>query len=316
MALNVYSMANNTTTIPFPGSNVIYPGDPQENVVDIAKLRKSKSIDIAPDHYSYAAEYRPVRACNTKAAEPVYDPYMVKGISDYLVSLNQPWAYRLNAIWCLGVTSGCRISAMVRVGNHGKNYDPKQDVTPLYIKDVLETPTQFKTHVLLHERKTGKDPLPNLTPFAKRAIALYLTKCRPNFEMDEPLFNGRKFKHQAIEEKSVNDDFAKVKKALNIKTNFSTHTMRKTFSHFSVPVISKLRMDGTLFLDDTALNVIRVSTCHYDNSLTKQYAGWTDVSADAARQALSNFYDDPSTVPMVNRLYELAANDQEVNYFE
>ena len=133
----------------------------------------------------------------SKAAQPLQDPYMVKRISDYLVSLDKPWAYRMNAIWCLGVIAGCRASAMVRHGKDGR-IDPDDDYTPMYIRDVLSTPTKFKERIVLHERKTGKESSILLVPFVKEAIALYLKKCRPGFKLSEPLFNGREAPYPAI----------------------------------------------------------------------------------------------------------------------
>ena len=29
-----------------------------------------------------------------KSADPIYDPYLIKQISEYLISVNKPWAYR------------------------------------------------------------------------------------------------------------------------------------------------------------------------------------------------------------------------------
>ena len=75
---------------------------------------------------------------------------------------------------------------------------------------------------------------------------------------DSILLNGApKSKTEAIEEGTVNRDFARVKKALNIRTAFTTHTMRKTFAHYAAPVISKLRLEGIVFIDPHTLDIIR-----------------------------------------------------------
>lgn len=253
----------------------------------------------------------------SKAAQPLQDPYMVKRISDYLVSLDKPWAYRMNAIWCLGVIAGCRASAMVRHGKDGR-IDPDDDYTPMYIRDVLSTPTKFKERIVLHERKTGKESSILLVPFVKEAIALYLKKCRPGFKLSEPLFNGREAPYQAIEVRTVNNDMAKIKKALNIQTNFTSHTMRKTFAHYSAAIIMKLRQEGLEFGSENDLSIINVSTCHYDKKLTRHYAGWSTEMADAARNELSKYFEAPQTLPQVTRLHELATQfqDDDTDYFE
>ena len=84
-------------------------------------------------------------------------------------------------------------------------------------------------------------------------------------------------------------------------------SMRKTFAHYAAPVISKLRLEGIVFIDPHTLDIIRVSTCHYDNSLTKQYAGWDIPTSDAVRNELSHFYENPSLMPQVERLLALAS---------
>lgn len=258
----------------------------------------------------------PYKRAASKAAQPLQDPHMVKQISDYLVSLDKPWAYRMNAIWCLGVIAGCRASAMVRHGKDGR-IDPDDDYTPMFIRDVLETPAKFKNRIVLHERKTGKESSILLVPFVKEAIALYLKKCRPGFKLSEPLFNGREAPYQAVEVRTVNNDMAKIKKALNIQTNFTSHTMRKTFAHYSAAIIMKLRQEGLEFGSENDLSIINVSTCHYNKNLTRHYAGWSTEMADAARNELSKYFQAPHTLPQVTRLHELATQFQndDTDYF-
>lgn len=277
-------------------------------LIDASSLFQNRLMnDHSFERKSHAAKPAALSTSSKKSADPIYDPYLIKQISEYLISVNKPWAYRLNAIWCLGITTGCRISALVRKGKKGKASDPDDDYTPLFIRDIMDTPDTFKERITLHERKVKKMFGPILTKMATDAISLYLSKCRKGFSLDEPLFIGQKSKTEAIEEGTVNRDFARVKKALNIRTAFTTHTMRKTFAHYAAPVISKLRLEGIVFIDPHTLDIIRVSTCHYDNSLTKQYAGWDIPTSDAVRNELSHFYENPSIIPQVERLLALAS---------
>lgn len=93
------------------------------------RLMNAHSFERKP----HAAKPAASSTSSKKSADPIYDPYLIKQISEYLISVNKPWAYRLNAIWCLGITTGCRISALVRKGKKGKASDPDDDYTPLFI---------------------------------------------------------------------------------------------------------------------------------------------------------------------------------------
>lgn len=271
------------------------------------KAIEVKQAASSRNHTSiYHNQYEEPKKSRHAPADPVDDPALVKKISDYLVSLDEPWAYRMNAIWCLGAVAGCRASAMVRKGKHGYFEKDDDDFTPMFIGDILETPTKFKERIVLKERKTGKEESIILTPFVKEAIALYLNKCRKGFYLSEPMFTGRKLQYQSIEVGTVCRDMKKVKDALGITTNFTTHTMRKTFTHYSAAILMKFRQDGLDFGNNDDLDVINISTCHYDKSLTRHYAGWTSDVADAARNELSKYFESPYFIPQVDRLMELA----------
>jgi len=69
----------------------------------------------------------------------------------------------------------------------------------------------------------------------------------------------------------------------------------------------RCKEEGIVFIDPHTLDIIRVSTCHYDNSLTKQYAGWDIPTSDAVRNELSHFYENPGLMPQVERLLTLAS---------
>ena len=292
--------ALNDKVIFFPTGNI----QPKAPVLQV----KSRAPKLTAKQKLEAARNRPLEP--VKAAEALADPYMVKSVSDYLVSLDKPWAYRANAIWCLGVTMGVRASAMIRVGQHGQNSNYScmdDDPCPLLISDVMESPTQFKSRITFYERKTDKTPTMNLVPFAQEALALYLQKCRPNFQMDEPLFLGGKrkkypFTYDCVEESKFLKELKQVKEALGITTRFSTHTMRKSFAHYTALVALKLRMEGKIPMSRDILDIVNMSTCHYSLSMTQHYSGWDQQIADLVRLELSKFYENPAIAPEISNM--------------
>lgn len=126
-------------------------------LIDASSLFQNRLMNAHSfERKSHAAKPAALSTSSKKSADPIYDPYLIKQISEYLISVNKPWAYRLNAIWCLGITTGCRISALVRKGKKGKASDPDDDYTPLFIRDIMDTPDTFKERITLHERKVKK----------------------------------------------------------------------------------------------------------------------------------------------------------------
>ena len=104
-------------------------------LIDASSLFQNRLMNAHSfERKSHAAKPAALSTSSKKSADPIYDPYLIKQISEYLISVNKPWAYRLNAIWCLGITTGCRISALVRKGKKGKASDPDDDYTPLFIR--------------------------------------------------------------------------------------------------------------------------------------------------------------------------------------
>ncbi|MEK5216697.1 tyrosine-type recombinase/integrase [Psychrobacillus sp. FSL H8-0487] len=91
----------------------------------------------------------------------------------------------------------------------------------------MEDAKTFKVHFTLTEDKTDKTRKVNLNPSIVAALTEYRLSLGEKFKLDEYIFKSRKG-DKAINVKALHKIIKDTCKALNIKGNYGTHTLRKT----------------------------------------------------------------------------------------
>ena len=155
--------------------------------------------------------------------QPIRDKKKIEAIKKILKASS----LRNYCLFTLGINSGLRIS----------------DLLSLNIADVIDNKGKIKDRISLKEKKTGKFKDFPIGDTAKKALNEYLSS--REYKPEEPLFISRKHgeplrRHQA--HKIIND----AARAVGIKENIGTHTLRKTFGYHAyqsgidITIIQKL----------------------------------------------------------------------------
>lgn len=118
-------------------------------------------------------------------------------------------------LFTLGINSGLRIS----------------DLLNLKINDVIDRLGKIQERISLREKKTNKAKDFPISDVAGKAIIEYL-KTRI-YELDEPLFISQKQKNGKLplQRQQAHKIIHDAAKAIGIKDNIGTHTLRKTFGY-------------------------------------------------------------------------------------
>lgn len=141
------------------------------------------------------------------AAEPIRSLKDIERIKAYLLKKNK----RDYMLFTVGINIGLRIG----------------DLLSLKIKDVYSD-GMIKDKVCILEEKTGKFREFVLNNSAKEAILVYLNSL-DNIKPNDYLFKSQK--GGAITKQQVHNIIKNTMKELNIKGQYSSHTLRKTFSY-------------------------------------------------------------------------------------
>lgn len=139
------------------------------------------------------------------------------------------------------------------------------DLLSLKIKDVLSESGKIKDSVMIYEEKTGKKRNFTLNMSAKDAIQMYLNFLS-DYDTEDWLFKSRKGDgHITVE--SAHRIIKTLLREMNIKGNYGTHTLRKTFAYHTY--INNVRENpGILQTLQKVLN-------HGSSSTTLRYIGIT-----------------------------------------
>jgi len=142
-----------------------------------------------------------------EAVEPIKNKKDVKKLVEFLHITN----VRNYAIVVLG------INTLLRAG----------DLLSLKWNNVLEDENTFKLHFTMTEDKTDKTRKVNLNTSSIGALLEYKQSLGDKFNSTEYIFKSRKG-DKAIDVKALHKIIKDTCRALNIKGNFGTHTLRKT----------------------------------------------------------------------------------------
>lgn len=108
------------------------------------------------------------------------------------------------------------------------------DLLTLRIKDVAEVDTRGKVHinnsVTIQEEKTDKIREFTINKSASEAITTYLNSLK-QLNLEDYLFKSKKGDNQSLTVESAHKIIKTTIREQNIKGNYGTHTLRKTFAY-------------------------------------------------------------------------------------
>ena len=178
-----------------------------------------------------------------ETVEPIKNVKDIKKIKQFLLGKTNKRDYML---FVVGINVGLRVG----------------DLLQLKISDVIEDNGKFKDKIVIDEEKTDKTRYFKLNDSAKESIQIYLDSLK-SYDMNDYLFRSRKG-NEALRVDSTHKLIKNTLRDLNIKGNFGTHSLRKTWAyHTYMNNSSNPRILATL---QKALN-------HSSQDVTLRYIG-------------------------------------------
>lgn len=182
--------------------------------------------------------------------EPIKNLKDINKIKQFLIGKENKRDYML---FVVGINVGLRAGDLLR----------------LKIMDVAEYDSRNKLNirdnVIIVEEKTYKRREFTLNNSCKEAILLYLGNLE-HFQMEDYLFKSRKGEGSLTVE-SAHKLIKNLLRDLNIKGNFGTHSLRKTFAYHTY--INNIKINPSII--DTLQKILN----HSSSSVTLRYIGIT-----------------------------------------
>ena len=202
-----------------------------------------------------------------QAAEPIRSLEDIKKIQDYFLKKED---YRDYCSFWVGISVGLRIS----------------DLLSLKFSDVMYDDYTFKPYIDIIEQKTDKESSNVaddclITKSVQDAIELYMCSLEHKPNMNDYLFPSQKGGH--LDTRSAHKILKKMSKDLKLPYNVGTHTLRKTFSYWTL----QLNQD-----DNNAIIMLQEMLKHSDLRSTLHYSGMTKDKTRQFRNKLSDFYEN------------------------
>ena len=177
--------------------------------------------------------------------EPIRDKKQIEAMKRYLKSSAN--GSRDYCLFVLGINSGLRIS----------------DLLKLNVNDVADEKWKIVDRISLREKKTGKYKNFPINNVSKKALSEYLWSRKPL--LDEPLFISKKKNH--LSRGQAWTILTSAAKAVGVKENVGTHTLRKTFAYHA-------------FQSGTDITLLQKILNHSSPSVTLAYIGITQDQID------------------------------------
>jgi integrase len=178
--------------------------------------------------------------------EPIKSTKDINKVKTYLRGKENLRDYML---FCVGINIGLRAG----------------DLLQLRISDVIDSSGKLKESVVITEEKTNKRREFTLNNSAKAAINEYLDSLK-TYAADDYLFSSRKGSGSLTVE-STHKIIKTTLRELNIKGNYGTHTLRKTFAYHTY--INNIKDNPSIL--ETLQKVLN----HSSSSVTLRYIGIT-----------------------------------------
>ena len=177
--------------------------------------------------------------------EPIKNTKDIMKVKQYLLGKSNKRDYML---FVVGINVGLRAGDLLR----------------LKIKDIMLDGTIIDK-VVLYEEKTDKKRAFELNDSSKAAIRLYLDTMQ-DVDYEAYLFKSRKGSG-ALTVESAHKIIKTTLRELNIKVNYGTHSLRKTFAYLSY--MNNIRTNPTI------INTLQKMLNHSSASVTLRYIGIT-----------------------------------------
>lgn len=155
---------------------------------------------------------------------------------------------RDHCLFVLGINSGLRIS----------------DLLKLNIRDVMDDKGRVRDRISIRETKTGKSKDFPVGDTARKAIMEYLST--RIYTLNDPLFLSRKGRN-GLKRQQAYKIINEAARAVGIKENIGTHTLRKTFGYHA-------------YQSGVSLAVLQKLFNHSAPSVTLLYIGITQDELD------------------------------------
>ena len=185
--------------------------------------------------------------------DPLKNKKDIQKIKQYLKGKDNKRDYML---FVVGINVGLRVG----------------DLLKLKIKDVIDNNGNFKDKIVITEEKTDKTRNLKLNDSVKESIKLYLDSLK-SYDMDDYLFKSRKG-NKPLRVDSTHKIIKNTLRELNIKGNYGTHTLRKTFGYWHYQQYKDVAILQDIFN-------------HSSPSVTLRYIGITD---DIKDKTIEGFY--------------------------
>jgi integrase len=143
--------------------------------------------------------------------EPLRDKKKIKQMYNYLNGKNSKYGL----LFKFGLNTGLRIS----------------DILPIKVSDIFNTNWHFKNHLILKEKKTGKEKKIKLNNALRTCIQSYVKNQKLSF--DSYLFHSQKGDH--IGRVQAYRVLKEAADTIGVE-NFGTHSLRKTWGYWTYKV--------------------------------------------------------------------------------
>lgn len=229
----------------------------------------------------------------TRAAESLVCYEEIKSMSEYLLS-HGTYRYRNNALFITGISTGFRISDLVR----------------LRVCDVVDVNTRsFKDHIDIYEKKTGKRTVSRvdevvITESMRRAIKLYLDSINWCLSSNEKLFKSRKKNSEGLYQLDESQGYRIITEAaegVGIQEHVGSHTMRKTFLNIAYVLATKSKMNGS----GNALAACQMLARHSSPTTTSLYMNLQKPMSISLREGVSAFLLGQTAIKDLQIGYEI-----------
>lgn len=203
--------------------------------------------------------------------DPITNPEDIERMKNfYLNTGHKNKRLRNYMIFVLGVSLGLRGCDLLR----------------LQIRDVLNPNGTIKNRITTFESKTSKTNYPYVNNTAKTAILQYLESLS-EIHMDDYLIKDPAidFATEPMCEDTLNKTILKASKALNLPYHLGAHSLRKTFSYWTIK----------LHPNDTQIMItLQEMLNHSSMRTTLRYAGITDEDHNKVYNDIGDFLNKPS----------------------
>mgnify|MGYP000897545861 FL=1 len=143
--------------------------------------------------------------------EPIRDKTKIKQMYNYLNGKNPKYGL----LFRFGLNTGLRIS----------------DILPLKVSDVFNAKSRFREHLILNEKKTGKEKKVKLNNILRKSIQAYIKD--EGLSLDSYLFYSQKGTHIGrVQAYRILSEAANI---IGIES-FGTHSLRKTWGYWTYKI--------------------------------------------------------------------------------